>query len=171
MHEASGVRWRAWTTSFLCVLARAAMSHVIILCCFHQRARLDLFYAVVYPKHCLNHFHFWTKIKHQYEQCSDTNCCGTNDVHDHYSFEAEHANTMFNVVQQIAYIHGAIYIIRDREEVHIYTSIEEEDYQLTFVTHTLLHKVVGLLSLTTSLLFLSSCSSLNFCSYIAHACI
>jgi hypothetical protein len=60
---------------------------------------------------------------------------------------------MFNVVQQIAYIHGAIYIIRDREEVHIYTSIEEEDYQLTFVTHTLLHKVVGLLSLTTSLIF------------------
>jgi hypothetical protein len=78
---------------------------------------------------------------------------------------------MFNVVQQIAYIHGAIYIIRDREEVHIYTSIEEEDYQLTFVTHTLLHKVVGLLSLTTSLLFLSSCSSLNLISYIAHACI
>jgi len=108
---------------------------------------------MVYPKHCMDHFHFWTNIKHQYEQCSDTNCWGTNDVHNHYSLEAEHADTMFNMVRQIAYIYGAIYIIRDREGAHIYTSIEEEDYQLTFVTHTLLHKAVGLLPLTTSLFF------------------
>jgi len=43
---------------------------------------------------------------------SDTNCWGfcspsrNGGVHDHYSKETKHTNTIFNVVRQIAYIHG-----------------------------------------------------------------
>jgi hypothetical protein len=43
---------------------------------------------------------------------SDTNCWGfllpmrNGGVHDHYSKEAKHTDTIFNVVWLIAYIHG-----------------------------------------------------------------
>ena len=43
---------------------------------------------------------------------SDTNCWGfllplrNGGVHDHFSKEAKHTDTIFNVVRLIAYIHG-----------------------------------------------------------------
>jgi len=40
------------------VLARAGMSHVRILRCFHQWLRLFLLYIVVWSKHKFDNFHF-----------------------------------------------------------------------------------------------------------------
>jgi hypothetical protein len=48
------------------VLARAGMSHVRILRCFHQWLRLFLLYTMVWSKHNFDNFHFWAKIKHHF---------------------------------------------------------------------------------------------------------
>jgi hypothetical protein len=53
--------------------------------------------------------------------------------------EATHTNTIFNVVQQIAYIHGRVNIIRDRERIQNKYMEEKDHFTLLYSQLSLLH--------------------------------
>jgi len=118
----SGWRRRVWHVACVCELGQQPCRHVTarenvadVWCrhCFHQWLRLFLLYTVVWSKHNFDNFYFWAKIKHNFKlyalipivgdsgsPCADRWCT------DSCPKKAKHTNTIFNVVRQIAYIHG-----------------------------------------------------------------
>jgi hypothetical protein len=108
---------------------------------FHQWLRLFLLYTVIWSKHNFDNFYFLAKIKHHFKPCALLPIVGNSDrwCTDNFSLEATHTNTIFNVVQQIAYIHGRVNIIRDRERIQNKYMEEKDHFTLLYSQLSLLH--------------------------------
>jgi len=103
--------------------AREDISDVRFRRRFHRWLRLFLLYTVIWLKHHFDNFYFWAKIKHHFKACAlipivgdSGSPCADRWCSDICPKEAKHTDTIFNVVWQIAYIHGRESILLEIEK-------------------------------------------------------